>query len=142
MSPSLPPRPASPRTRTPQNTAVHLPGNRKIRPLVYAIGVAGIVASGAFIGAILKTDRQQEAARKSNPTPNEETGERVEAAEPAIAALGDNKVYLGSLEMLETKRAQLLGQKVALERKLQDFRESQRRRAEEERERKEFGLRR
>ncbi|KIW23469.1 uncharacterized protein PV07_11663 [Cladophialophora immunda] len=153
MSPSLPRRPARSPARAAQNTAVHLPSNRKIRPLVYAIGVAGIVASGAFIGAILKTSRQQEAARKqaqisltppvpSDPTPNKETGQRPDTAGPATAAVAENKVYLGSLEMLEAKRAQLLGQKTALERKLQDFRDSQRRKAEEERERKEFGLKR
>ena len=73
---------------------------------------------------------------------NEETGQRAEAAEPVVTAVGDTNAYLASLEMLEAKRAQLLGQKVALERKLQDFRESQRRKAEEERDRKEYGLKR
>ncbi|OAL36164.1 hypothetical protein AYO20_04578 [Fonsecaea nubica] len=146
MSPSLPPRPARSPARPAQNTSAHVPaGSRKIRPLVYAIGIAGIVASGAFIGAILKTSRQQEAARKQaqkSLTTDEEIAQQGNTAEPVIAVVSENKMYYGSLDTLEAKRAQLLGQKTALERKLQDFRESQRRRAEEERERKEFGFKR
>jgi hypothetical protein len=46
------------------------------------------------------------------------------------------------LEILQTKRAQLIAQKVGLETKLRDFRLSQQRQAEEERQRKEFGLKR
>jgi hypothetical protein len=32
--------------------------------LIYAIGIAGTVGSGALIGAYLKTGQQQNAARK------------------------------------------------------------------------------
>lgn len=49
-----------------QDVADHMPpGGRKLRPLVYAIGVAGIVGSGALIGAILKMDHQEEQQKVS-----------------------------------------------------------------------------
>ena len=50
--------------------------------------------------------------------------------------------YNKTIGMLESRRGHLIAQKVGLETKIQDFRESQRRKAEEEKEMKELGLKR
>lgn len=61
--------PPAPRAGTPlaaaQNAANHAPAGRKLRPLVYALGIAGIAGSGALIGAILKMSHQEEAQKVS-----------------------------------------------------------------------------
>lgn len=77
-SPSaLPPRrpPTSRPGTTPRSTpsiqqnVVPPAGARKIRPLVYAVGIAGIAGSGALIGAILKMSQEEkEANRKVRDT--------------------------------------------------------------------------
>ena len=54
----------------------------------------------------------------------------------------DNADYEKHIGVLEAKRANLIGQKVALERKLDDFRETRRRRAEDDAEKKELGFKR
>jgi hypothetical protein len=46
------------------------------------------------------------------------------------------------LQTLQTRRAQLLGERLNLENRLKTFRENQMRAAEDERQRKEFGLKR
>ncbi|KAJ9615779.1 hypothetical protein H2200_001856 [Cladophialophora chaetospira] len=153
MSPSLPPQLRLPPQPLGQN--VRRPGQvlptprvaRNIRPLVYAIGIAGIVASGAWIGAYLKTGQQQDAARTQaqrlvaqlevQPIP-----QQTEVAVPPTYNLPGDTEYNQRIQTLESKRSQLLAQKTGLETKLRDFHDSQRRKAEEEKERKEFGLKR
>ncbi|EXJ78327.1 hypothetical protein A1O3_09488 [Capronia epimyces CBS 606.96] len=135
--PASPPRPAKsppnhPLTKV-QNAANRAPsGGRKIRPLVYAIGIAGIVGSGALIGAILKISHQEEAQK----------GQAQQQVQPQGNTIQQNEQpdYAKSIQTLETKRGHLIGQKIQLERKIQELRDSQRRRAEEEAEKKEFRM--
>ncbi|KAL2444208.1 hypothetical protein ABEF95_015892 [Exophiala dermatitidis] len=116
-------------------------GGRKIRPLVYAIGVAGIVGSGALIGAILKSAHQQEAPpRKAQHEQLPEESPQQRQTPQQQQADKDKTDYAKYIQTLETKRGHLLGQKIQLERKIQDLHESQRRRAEEEAIKKELGM--
>ncbi|KAJ4577055.1 hypothetical protein HRR81_003509 [Exophiala dermatitidis] len=129
-------RPLNPAQKIPPGASGSGIGGRKIRPLIYAIGVAGIVCSGALIGAILKTSRehQQEAPQK---TQVEQLPQESPRQQQADAVKPDYAKYI---QTLETKRGHLLGQKIQLERKIQDLHESQRRRAEEEAIKKELGM--
>ncbi|EXJ57050.1 hypothetical protein A1O7_07394 [Cladophialophora yegresii CBS 114405] len=143
----LPARPAEHNVRTPAQVPPSLPRgtpSRSIRPLIYAIGIAGIVGSGALIGAYLKTGQQQNAARKQvqRLTSPPQTQEAEIAATNSTTNAPGEQEYAQRLEILQNKRAQLVAQKVGLETKLRDFRLSQQRKAEEERQMKEFGLKR
>jgi len=114
-----------------------------------AVSFFGIVGGGVWIGAFWKTDQQREAARKQAQQllikPQDQTPSRPVSTAPA-ANLGTTMVaekeYTKALDMLESRRAQLFAQKVGLETKIEDFRQSQRRKEEEEREMKELGLKR
>ncbi|EXJ88349.1 hypothetical protein A1O1_05279 [Capronia coronata CBS 617.96] len=120
-------------SRPDQNLTNRLPPSfRRIKPLVYAIGVAGIVGSGALIGAVLKISHQEEAQKaqaQQQDHPGEKSLQQSTMAE-----------YAKSIQALETKRGHLIGQKIQLEGKIRELRESQRRRAEEEAEKKEFEM--
>jgi predicted RNase H-like nuclease (RuvC/YqgF family) len=91
--------------------------------LVYALGVAGIAASGALIGAILKMNEQQKtqnAQQREEPQSGQESDQN------------DHVEYGKLIQTLETKRAHLLGQKIQLETKVRELHEAQRRKAQEE----------
>ncbi|ETI25915.1 hypothetical protein G647_02692 [Cladophialophora carrionii CBS 160.54] len=145
----LPPRPAERDVRRPAQVPPLSQGapTRNIRPLIYAIGIAGIVGSGALIGAYLKTGQQQNAARKqaqrltTGPQTHNNPQDAQIGAKISATAPGEQE-YDQHLDILQTKRAQLIAQKVGLETKLRDFRLSQQRKADEERQMKEFGLKR
>jgi len=136
-SPRMPPPPNLPRppTRLPpaprhplqsaQNVANRPTGSPRYRPLVYALGIAGIAGSGALIGAILKMNEQDQTQK------------------PQIRSQQPREVdYKQAIQTLETKRGHLITQKIQLERKIQDLRQSQKLQAEEEQSKKELDLKR
>ncbi|KAI1618299.1 hypothetical protein EDD36DRAFT_459950 [Exophiala viscosa] len=133
--PSLPPRPAATpappqRFQAAQDAANHAPGGRKFKPLVYALGIAGIAGSGALIGAILKMSAQEETGKARHQQAQTQQGQPVPTD------------YSKPIQTLETKRGHLMTQKIQLERKIQDLHKSQHEKAEEEQIKKEIGLKR
>lgn len=94
---------------------------RRSRPLVYAVAIAAIVASGAIVGAILKTDRQKADAQARQE-------EHRQGLSTATATEFD---YRKSIESLETRRAQLLAEKLQFERKIFSLKDSQARKQAE-----------
>ncbi|KAK4936189.1 hypothetical protein LTR10_022890 [Elasticomyces elasticus] len=133
--PSLPPRPAAaPRQpfQAAQDAANHAPGNRRLKPLVYALGIAGIAGSGALIGAILKMSEQEEGGKEQARHQQGQT--QQEQPVPTD--------YSEAIQTLETKRGHLMTQKIQLERKIQDLHISQHEKAEEQQIKKELGMRR
>ncbi|KEF60160.1 uncharacterized protein A1O9_05010 [Exophiala aquamarina CBS 119918] len=98
-----------------------LPPARKSKPLIYAVGIAAIVASGAIVGAILKIERQNASAQ----TRRDEYYQQQGAAGPTAATELD---YRKAIESLETRRGQLLAEKLQFERKIFTLREGQKRR--------------
>jgi hypothetical protein len=60
-----PPKPQLRKDGSKPTSAVSQVGsNRKVKTLVYALGVAAVVWAGTFTGAILKTDQQLEGAKR------------------------------------------------------------------------------
>ncbi|KAK5274146.1 hypothetical protein LTR99_000598 [Exophiala xenobiotica] len=137
--PNLPPPPSSglpPAPRHPLQSVKNV-ANRgpttspRYRPLVYALGIAGIAGSGALIGAILKMN-EQDKSQKTQPL----SGSQQQQPPPREVD------YRQAIQTLETKRGHLIQQKVQLERKIQDLRQSQKLQAEEEQSKKELNLKR
>ncbi|KAK5467651.1 hypothetical protein LTS15_000624 [Exophiala xenobiotica] len=136
--PNLPPPPSSglpPAPRHPlqsiQNVANRGPTTSpRYRPLVYALGIAGIAGSGALIGAILKMNEQD----KSQKPPSRSQQQQQQPPREVD--------YKQAIQTLETKRGHLIQQKIQLERKIQDLRQSQKLQAEEEQSKKELNLKR
>jgi len=130
-----PPAPAAtdPLHYTTTNTAV--PGTSKSKTLIYAVGVAAIVASGAIAGALVKIAQQNSKAQAKQDENRQE-----EAAASTATATATAVDYHKAIESLETRRAHLIAEKVQYERKIFTLREAQRRKKmnadEEERVRK------
>lgn len=137
-----PPRPPFRSTPPPPTTdprhhpTTAIPTARKTKPLIYAVGIAAIVASGAIAGAIVKIAQQNADAQAKR---DEYHQQQASGASPTATAMATEVDYRKAIESLETRRAQLLAEKLQFERKIFTLREGQRRKtiAEEERLRKE-----
>lgn len=103
----------------------------KSKPLIYSICIAAIVACGAVAGAMIKLDRQEATAREKQQEYQQQLQQEGVSTTTSPAAPTEYD-YRKAIDSLETRRGQLLMEKLQFERKISALKDGQAREREME----------